>query len=108
MLVFGALAAVGSFLLARRIARPIASLSAVVGRIVQEGDLTAPIDVDAQGDEVGELAEGFRRLLTHLRETTASLQRGTRVLGDAVAELTAAFMSFREAEVNSETSHGPA
>ncbi len=87
---FVLLAVIGSFLLARRITQPITSLSAVVGRIVQEGDLTPTIEVQAHGDEVSELADAFRRMLTNLRVTTTSLQSGTKVLSETVEELTRA------------------
>jgi methyl-accepting chemotaxis protein len=89
-LLFCVLAIAGSYLMARQIARPITALSHVVGRVVQQGDLTQEFNVKAQQDEVGELVEGFRRMLAQLRETATSLQRGTHVLSDTVAELTRA------------------
>ena len=78
------------WLLARGVTRPIVSLSAVVGRIVREGDLTQQVEVPARRDEVGELAAAISRMMSHLRESTASLQQGTRVLRQTVAELSAA------------------
>ncbi|WNG33504.1 methyl-accepting chemotaxis protein [Archangium violaceum] len=84
-----ALAALAAFLLARGITLPITRLNQAVRRIVQEGDLTQKFDVRTK-DEVGELAESFLQMVGNLRETTESLQRGTRVLTDTVAELTRA------------------
>jgi methyl-accepting chemotaxis protein len=84
-----ALAIVAAMLLSRGITAPIARLSHVVHRIVQEGDLTQKPDVRSD-DEVGDLARSFVQLVDHLRETTESLQRGTQVLTDTVAELTRA------------------
>ncbi|WPB75919.1 methyl-accepting chemotaxis protein [Archangium violaceum] len=83
------LAALAALLLSRGITAPITRLSQVVHRIVQEGDLTQKPDVRSD-DEVGELARSFMQLVDHLRETTESLQRGTQVLTDTVAELTRA------------------
>ncbi|MCY1074173.1 methyl-accepting chemotaxis protein [Archangium lansingense] len=83
------LAALASLLVARSITAPISRLSQVVRRIVKEGDLTQKPDVRSN-DEVGELARSFVHLVDHLRETTESLQRGTQVLTDTVAELTRA------------------
>ncbi|PTL81696.1 methyl-accepting chemotaxis protein [Vitiosangium sp. GDMCC 1.1324] len=83
------LAALAAFLLARGITLPIARLNRVVRRIVQEGDLTQKLEVRSK-DEVGELAESFIQMVDNLRETTESLQRGTRVLTETVAELTRA------------------
>ncbi|NVJ15232.1 methyl-accepting chemotaxis protein [Myxococcus sp. AM010] len=80
----------GSWWLARSVTRPISTLSDVVGRIVREGDLTQQVEVPARQDEVGELAASFAQMMSHLRESTASLQQGTRVLGQTVAELTSA------------------
>ena len=84
------LAGLGAWVLAYGMTRPISRLSEVVGRIVREGDLTQQVQVPSRRDEVGELAGAFSRMMSHLRESTASLQQGTRVLGQTVAELTAA------------------
>jgi methyl-accepting chemotaxis protein len=83
------LAALAAFLLARGITWPITRLNQLVRRIVQEGDLTQKLDMHSE-DEVGELARSFVQMLDNLRETTGSLQRGTQVLTDTVAELTRA------------------
>ncbi|MCP3142341.1 methyl-accepting chemotaxis protein [Pyxidicoccus xibeiensis] len=84
------LAGLGAWLLAHGMTRPISTLSEVVGRIVREGDLTQRVAVPSRRDEVGELAQAFSRMMNHLRESTASLQQGTKVLGQTVAELTSA------------------
>ncbi len=84
-----ALAALAAFLLARTIAQPITRLNEAMRHIVREGDLSQKLTVDSR-DEVGELATSFMQLVGNLRETTQSLQRGTRVLTDTVAELTRA------------------
>jgi methyl-accepting chemotaxis protein len=85
--LFALLAAAGSFLLARSITRPMTALSEVVGRIIDQRDLSQPLPVRNTQDEVGELASAFSRMVEHLRETTAGLQRGMRVLNDTVSEL---------------------
>ncbi|HYO54826.1 methyl-accepting chemotaxis protein [Archangium sp.] len=89
MLFVGAMAALAAFLLARGIAQPITRLNLMVRHIVREGDLTQKLDVHSD-DEVGELASSFLQMVDNLRETTESLQRGTQVLTDTVAELTRA------------------
>ncbi|RKH55571.1 methyl-accepting chemotaxis protein [Corallococcus llansteffanensis] len=85
-----ALAALAAWALARSVTRPITLLSALVSRVVREGDLTQQVALRDQQDEVGELAAAFARMMDHLRESTTSLQQGTRVLGQTVAELTTA------------------
>jgi methyl-accepting chemotaxis protein len=89
MLAVAAAVAVAAFLLARGISLPITRLNQVVRHIVQEGDLTHKFEVSTK-DEVGELGRSVLQLMDNLRETTLSLQRGTRVLTDTVAELTRA------------------
>jgi methyl-accepting chemotaxis protein len=84
------LAGLGAWVLAHGMTRPLSTLSEVVGRIVREGDLTQQVQVPTRRDEVGELASAFSRMMSHLRESTASLQQGTRVLGQTVADLTRA------------------
>jgi methyl-accepting chemotaxis protein len=81
-----ALVVVLTLLFARRICAPITRLNEAVSLIVRTGDLTQKPDVYSN-DEVGELAESFRRMVDKLSETTSSLQHGTRVLTDTVAAL---------------------
>ncbi len=81
--------ALAAFLLARDISLPVTRLNQLVRHIVQEGDLTHKLEISGD-DEVGELAQSFVQMVDNLRETTQSLQRGTRVLTDTVAELTRA------------------
>ncbi|ATB35755.1 chemotaxis protein [Cystobacter fuscus] len=89
LLVVGALVSMCALVLGRTITRPIVQLHQVVRHIVRTGDLAQKPEVHSR-DEVGELAESFLQLVEKLRETTDSLQRGTRVLTDTVAELTRA------------------
>jgi methyl-accepting chemotaxis protein len=81
--------ALAALMLARSITAPITQLNEVVRHIVQEGDLTQKLEAHSN-DEVGELAKSFVQMVDNLRETTLSLQRGTRVLSDTVDELTRA------------------
>ena len=54
---------------ARRIARPVRAMAAVADQIAA-GDLETGVEV-RQADEVGQLADTFRRLLTYLRAMAA-------------------------------------
>ncbi|WP_338866364.1 methyl-accepting chemotaxis protein [Myxococcus stipitatus] len=85
-----AMAGVGGWLLARGATQPIIRLNEVVSRVVREGDLTQDVEVTSRRDEVGELAAAFSQMMQHLRESTRGLKQGTQVLGQTVAELTAA------------------
>ena len=89
LVLFLALAIAGSWWLARSIARPISALSEAVTHVLEEGDLSHRVEVNT-GDEVGELAHAFSRMMEQLRQTTVGLQQGTRVLTGAVAELSQA------------------
>ncbi|ADO74856.1 methyl-accepting chemotaxis protein [Stigmatella aurantiaca] len=81
------LAAMGTFLVARIVTRPLVALSGMVGRVIHDRDLSQPLPVQASKDEVGQLASAFALMLGHLRDTTASLQNGMRVLNNTVSEL---------------------
>ena len=59
-----ALAGVSSFLLTRRVLRPLSRMADVT-RAVAAGDYTARVHVDS-GDEIGQLAEAFNRMANSL------------------------------------------
>ncbi|NBD13782.1 MULTISPECIES: methyl-accepting chemotaxis protein [Corallococcus] len=85
--LFVAAVGLGSWVMARGITRPLRALSEVVRRVVKEGDLTQVMEVKAGRDEVGELTQAFGQMMKNLHETATSLQQGTRVLSETVAEL---------------------
>jgi methyl-accepting chemotaxis protein len=87
VLVFGGVALVGSFLMARRMVRPIQELNEAVGRIIRDGDLTQEIQVRST-DEIGQLAASFGGMVRKLREVPLSLQESANVLTTAVKNLT--------------------
>ena len=60
---------------AKTLTHPLSNLSNVV-RTVAAGDLTVNVDAAllARRDEAGSLAQGFDRMLTHLRKTMADLK----------------------------------
>ncbi len=57
--------------------------------VVQEGDFSHRVEVTS-GDEVGDLARAFTRMMEHLRESTLGMQQGMRLLTEAMSELTQA------------------
>lgn len=59
-----------SVLITRNISRPLKSLTDVAERI-SEGNVGAEIAVEARGDEVGLLADSFRRLRDYIQEMAA-------------------------------------
>ncbi|MEZ5331929.1 MAG: protein kinase [Thermoanaerobaculia bacterium] len=71
------LASVASFLVARRLTRPIRAL-ATAARSAQKGEYSQHVDVETE-DEIGESAAAFNHLLAELREK--------RDMEDFVAEL---------------------
>ena len=75
----------GAWLIANRLARPIAALVRTADRI-GEGDYTRPLAV-ARNDEIGELQSSLERLRQNLRDTTITrnyLNTVLNSLGDAV------------------------
>ncbi|WP_224372628.1 methyl-accepting chemotaxis protein, partial [Hyalangium versicolor] len=87
LVIFGGVALVGSFLMARRMVQPIQALNEAVGRIVRDGDLTQEIHVHST-DEIGQLATSFGAMVRKLREVPLSLQESAQVLTAAVKNLT--------------------
>jgi len=82
-------AAVGSGTLAwwlsGRTAGPLRTLSELTTRIA-DGDLTPEVPVSSH-DEVGVLADGFRRMVTRLREIVSTLKTASEELGVSAERL---------------------
>ncbi|MFO1465082.1 MAG: EAL domain-containing protein [Steroidobacteraceae bacterium] len=79
------LAAIGAWLIARSLSRPIHALVRTANSI-GEGDLSRPLDVKRR-DEIGQLQDAIERMRLNLRETTITKNYLTTVLnslGDAV------------------------
>jgi methyl-accepting chemotaxis protein len=82
--------------------KPVATLTAMTGRIVETGDLGVTIDV-VSNDEVGRLAASFREMVdwlrgvvTSLNAVTGSMGRVTERLGVAGATVTSGTAIIRE------------
>ena len=73
-------------ILAGRIADPIKHISRQIER-VSEGDLTVEVPVPRSKDEVGKLAESFRRMVESSRTTTREIQQSVQVLATSVNEI---------------------
>src|SRR6266849_953217 len=81
-----ALAVLLTLSLQRRLVAPLGTLKDVTARIVEHGDLTQTIKVRS-GDEIGELAGSFMRLVEKLREIPSSLHEASQVLARSVGAL---------------------
>ncbi len=73
-------------ILAGRIANPIRHISRQIER-VSEGDLTVEVPVGRSDDEVGRLAEAFRKMVGSSRTTTREIQQSVQVLATSVNEI---------------------
>jgi methyl-accepting chemotaxis protein len=73
--------------LARSAARPLEALRIATARVA-EGDLTAEVQVTGR-DEVGQVAEGFARMVAGLREIVGTLKAAAAELGAAAEGLRA-------------------
>ncbi len=82
------LAIVLAVLLSQMIAGPIAEISRVAERVAAR-DLTVEISANGRGDEVGMLAETFRKMVENLRGVTREIGEGVSVLGTAASEILA-------------------
>src|SRR6266481_1731726 len=66
--------------------RPIRHLTSVTSEIAARGDLTLPIEVRS-GDEIGDLARAFARLVGGLRTINGDLRESVRILGRSAGQL---------------------
>ena len=89
------LAAALAWIVARGLSRPLEILSSAARR-VSEGDLTAEIPPGA-GDEVGALADGFRRMQERLREIVSTLRDSSGDLAGAAGSLSRLAAARRQA-----------
>lgn len=76
-LVMLALVGVLTVLIDRRIVAPIRHLSRTVARIIRTGEYDTRIDTPTR-DEIGDLAESFRRLMGTVSRTLATLEEQNR------------------------------
>jgi len=81
--------ALGYGLVMLAVVRPIRELTRVTSQIVDEGDLTQTINVRS-GDEIGQLAGTFARMVEKLREIPIALRASTERLDSSVASLSMA------------------
>ena len=75
--------------LTRIIAGPLVEISRVAERVAAK-DLTVNVSTDGRMDEVGLLAETFRKMVENLRSVTREIGEGVNVLGSAASEILAA------------------
>jgi len=71
------------------IASPLRDISGVAER-VGSGDLTVNVPVNDRADEVGALAQTFRRMIENLREMNREIREGVNVLVSSASEILAA------------------
>jgi methyl-accepting chemotaxis protein len=74
--------------LARVIATPLIEISRLADRVAS-GDLTVSMPTNHRGDEVGVLAQMFRKMIETLREVNRQILEGVNVLGSAASEILA-------------------
>ncbi|HEV8455607.1 MAG TPA: methyl-accepting chemotaxis protein, partial [Gemmatimonadales bacterium] len=75
-----------TLLLNRVIAAPLQNISAVAAGVAA-GDLTVRVPEVRRSDEVGVLADTFRRMLESLRRMTVEIRDGVNVLGTSASEI---------------------
>ena len=85
LLVAGAASGALAWWLSGRTARPLRTLSELTTRIA-DGDLTPEVPVSTR-DEVGVLADGFRRMVARLREIVSMLKSASEELGVSAERL---------------------
>ena len=74
--------------LTRSITHPLHALVGTVDRVAG-GDLTVTVPETGKGDELGELARMFQRMVENLRSQTLAIQEGVNVLAASAGEILA-------------------
>jgi methyl-accepting chemotaxis protein len=104
--IIGALALVISVVMAtllnRIIAKPLKEISGVAGRVAS-GDLTVTIPLEVRADEVGALAQTFRRMMENLRDVTGEIREVVNVLISIAGEILAATTQVASGAVETAT-----
>ena len=83
------LAGVIGIVLTRSIAKPLSALAKAAEQIAA-GDLSVTVAADQRRDEVGVLAQAFRRMVETLRRFTADIAEAVNLLGSSASEILAA------------------
>jgi len=79
------LVALMGFLIASRLTRPLGALAGIT-RAIADGDLTVPVPLQGE-DELGQLAEGVRRMVDSLRGVVTRVQSAARQVGSGVGQI---------------------
>ena len=74
--------------LTRSISKPLRELSLIAEQITN-GDLSARIPENQRGDEIGVLAQAFRRMVEVLRRSTGNISQAISLLGSSANEILA-------------------
>lgn len=88
--------------LGRAIANPLREISRVAERVASR-DLTVSVPSGNRGDEVGTLAQTFRRMVEDLRQVTREITEGVNVLASSSSEILAATTQVASSAVETAT-----
>jgi methyl-accepting chemotaxis protein len=86
----------------RIIADPLREIAGVAERVAS-GDLTVNVPSDHRADEVGVLAQTFRRMVETLREVNREIRESVNVLGASATEILAATSQVASGAVETAT-----
>jgi methyl-accepting chemotaxis protein len=85
ILIAAAIALILAWLITKSLIKPI-SKSVKFANEVAEGDLTANVDIN-QTDEIGELAESLKKMVSRLREIVGNIKAGSDNIASASQQL---------------------
>ena len=84
--IIGFVAAMAAFVIARTTSRPVRLMADSASRI-SAGDLTVELPHIKRSDELGNLAEAFRTMVTNIREQIAQILEAAHVLMASTAQI---------------------
>ncbi len=82
------LAAISTWWLDRLIGVPVKRISTLAERVA-DGDLTVPLPAEHRTDEVGTLAQVFRKMVENIRQMNQEISAGVNVLASSASEILA-------------------
>jgi len=86
-------------ILNKTIAKPLGQVTAIVSKISSRDDLMTAIPIDDRKDEVGLLAQAFRRMMSNLRNSTSELAKVLSEVKETVNTLTSTSSEIQAATV---------
>jgi methyl-accepting chemotaxis protein len=85
-LTLSLVAGVMGYIISRRMSKPISKISNV-SQLIADGDLSFPIEITAKRDEIGDLQNGFVKMINFLKLSVNSISGAAKTLAASAQEM---------------------